>query len=431
MRVLFVILPSKAHLYVPVVPLAWALQSAGHEVRFAVQPEMVDAVSRAGLHSVSFDEDRFVENRLDLDMSTADLDRLIGDLNISTRCRPGDSWEEPWLHLVNVMHVHAPYVDELVELCRQWKPDLVVWDPLCVAASVAARSCGAAHMRLLWGQDNLAWLWQEYGKRSASECSELVNGSLDWLMEPMLRRYGMRFEPELLFGNWTIDPMPLPLRIPLDFDIDYHSMRWVPYNGSSEVADWLRTEPERPRVCLTLGVGGRGRLLFKESGYSVGDVVRALAELDIELVVTLKEAQDALSGAVPDNVRIVDFVPLNQLLPTCAAVIHQGGSGTAMAAGAQRVPQLICPMAIWDEDNIADHVAEQGAGIVVQPAELTPQVLREQLTRLLAEPRFAEGAAAFHDDLQRAPSPIEIVPVIEKLTARHRASRVNGGSSWG
>lgn len=419
MRVLFAIYPTPAHLYLPVVPLAWAMQNAGHEVRFAVQPAVADAVRSAGLTPMSFSEDKLAQTILDLDTKVEKLNRYIGESEMAIRCRPDDPWQEPWLTLLDMMRNYTPFVDELVEFCQQWQPDLVVWDPLCVAASVAARSCGAAHARLLWGQDTMGWLWQRFSERRESDCTELVNGSLNSLMEPMLQRYGMRFEPDMMLGNWTINPFPPRWQVPLD--IDYLSMRWVPYNGAPIVEDWVLTKPERPRVCLTLGVGGRGRLLFKESGYTVVDMVRALAELDIELVVTLKEERDAFAGAVPDNVRIVGFVPLNQLMPSCSAVIHQGGSGTAMAAGTHRVPQLISPMPIWDEETIAERIADHGAGIVVPPAELTPQVMREQLVRLLEEPRFADGAAAFHEELQQMSHPDEVVPMIEKLTARHRA----------
>jgi UDP:flavonoid glycosyltransferase YjiC (YdhE family) len=38
MRILFLICPSKTHLYA-IAPLAWALRTAGHHVRVASQPD--------------------------------------------------------------------------------------------------------------------------------------------------------------------------------------------------------------------------------------------------------------------------------------------------------------------------------------------------------------------------------------------------------
>src|SRR5688572_24528507 len=51
MRVLIAAIPVKSHLY-PVVPLAWALQTAGHEVRVACHSAFVDQVAATGLTAV-------------------------------------------------------------------------------------------------------------------------------------------------------------------------------------------------------------------------------------------------------------------------------------------------------------------------------------------------------------------------------------------
>jgi glycosyltransferase len=48
MRVLFVVWPGDTHLF-PVTPLAWALQSAAHEVRIGSHHNMADAITSIGL----------------------------------------------------------------------------------------------------------------------------------------------------------------------------------------------------------------------------------------------------------------------------------------------------------------------------------------------------------------------------------------------
>lgn len=44
---------------------------------------------------------------------------------------------------------------------------------------------------------------------------------------------------------------------------------------------------------------------------------------------------------VPSNVRVVEWVPINHLLPTCSLHIHHGGNGTAMAAVVNKVPHIV------------------------------------------------------------------------------------------
>src|SRR5688572_28667204 len=50
MRVLFTTWAWPAH-YLPMVPLAWALRAAGHEVRMASQPELLPVMRESGLPS--------------------------------------------------------------------------------------------------------------------------------------------------------------------------------------------------------------------------------------------------------------------------------------------------------------------------------------------------------------------------------------------
>ena len=54
MRVLIVTFPWKTHLF-HLVPLAWSLRTAGHEVRVATEPDLLGAVTGAGLTADSLD----------------------------------------------------------------------------------------------------------------------------------------------------------------------------------------------------------------------------------------------------------------------------------------------------------------------------------------------------------------------------------------
>ncbi|GHH30934.1 hypothetical protein Srubr_25170 [Streptomyces rubradiris] len=56
MRFLFTTFAWSSHYY-PMVPLGWALQAAGHEVRVATTPSLVDAVVTTGLPAVAVGKD--------------------------------------------------------------------------------------------------------------------------------------------------------------------------------------------------------------------------------------------------------------------------------------------------------------------------------------------------------------------------------------
>ncbi|MGW2013531.1 nucleotide disphospho-sugar-binding domain-containing protein [Streptomyces sp. NPDC001927] len=416
MRVLFAIVPAAAHVY-PVVPLAWALRAAGHEVVVASHPDVADTVTAAGLTAVSLGERNFLTTEVPadraavLDLITDELELGPDEANFRTAIR------HFMLETFGLYHPgRAPeagsFTDELVGFATAWRPDLVVWDPLCFPAAVAARACGAAHARILHAFDHFGWARQRFTERMTTD-------RMAAMARPTLDRYGIPFGEDLLVGQWTLDLKPPRTRLPVR--VDSRPLRRVPYNDDGPLPGWLHElRPERPRVCLTLGVSRRDFFAGGDE-HPVAEFFDMTADLDIELVATLDAGQLASVGTVPDNVRVLDYVPLTSLLPTCSAVVHHGGAGTLAAATAHRVPQLIIPaVGGADRAETGQYVAETGAGLVLTDPEITPEVLRDSLLRLLTEPGFREGADRLHQEWLDTPSPAATVPILERLTARHR-----------
>jgi glycosyltransferase (activator-dependent family) len=412
LRVLFTSFALDAH-YLGSVPLAWALRAAGHEVRVASQPALTATITAAGLTAVPVGEDHTLLgamsglnderpwNAIDLDPVRPEVHNAEFLIALNTL-------------LPSAFFAHAnneSMIDGLVDFARDWRPDLVVWEPFTFAGAIAAKAAGAAHARLLWGADLFL-------SQRTTLLKLLGGGGKDALAEwlgKVLDRHGLVFDEATVRGQWTIDQMPASIRLPSE----EHTvpMRYVPYNGISVVPDWLRVTPDRPRVCVTLGLTAR-----TGADYLVGSadgLFDELADLDVEVVATLDTAQLSSASKLPDNVRAVDFVPLHALLPTCSAVAHHGGAGTWSTAVVSGTPQLIFP-SVWDNAYRARRTAEVGAGLGIAPAELTPGSLREGLCRLLSEPRFTHGAERLRRELESEPSPGEIVPTLEKLTARHQ-----------
>ncbi|MEV5574401.1 activator-dependent family glycosyltransferase [Spirillospora sp. NPDC052269] len=419
MRVIFTTFAQSAH-FLGQVPLAWAFRAAGHEVRVVSQPALTEAIVAAGLTAVPVGEDHtWLEA-----VAGEDGDGTGGGWNAAVDFDPVHPRVHTWGFLQAASEQmterffapanNASMVDGLVEFARQWRPDLVIWEPFTPAGAVAAEAVGAAHARLLWGADLLvdqreAFLEALAGRPPAQRADPLaawLGGALD--------RHGLVFSERMLRGHWTIDQMPAGIRLPTPERIV--PMRYVPYNGTAVVPDWLREPPSAPRVCLTLGITGRDAEFL---GVPLRTLLDAVADLDVEIVATLSAAQREGIGDLPANVRAVDFVPLHALLPTCSAIAHHAGAGTWATAAAAGVPQLMFPSA-WDDFYRARRTAELGAGLVVPYTELTSDGLREGLRRLLDEPAHADGADRLRRELLAAPAPADVVPLLEKLTLDHR-----------
>src|SRR5690606_32341002 len=156
MRVLFTCIDHTTHFH-SMVPLAWAMRLAGHEVRVAAQPGLAETLTGAGLTAVPLGSDHTVwEHQAALAGQPGDAPRI--DFTDLLDGAP-DFADLLGLWTILTPTVFAPlndlFVDELTEYAQHWKPDLVLWEPFTYAGGVAATVCGARHARLLWGADVL------------------------------------------------------------------------------------------------------------------------------------------------------------------------------------------------------------------------------------------------------------------------------------
>ncbi|MGW6055042.1 activator-dependent family glycosyltransferase [Streptomyces sp. NPDC055189] len=422
MRVLFTIMPAASHLQ-PTVPLAWALQSAGHEVCVASHPDMNDVITSAGLTAVSLGqaEDlgalmRGAGDNLMLEEITEALRIDPQDLNFRNALR---HYQLAAFSLYYPGKPHAPgyrpFADDLVEFARAWRPDLVLWDPLSFPGPLAARACGAVHGRLQYGLDYTAWARQRFAELATAAGRPAGEDPMADAMRPELDRLGEEFDEELVQGQFTVDVVPPRMRLPLD--LTCVPMRRVPYDGAHMYPQWLHERPERPRVCLTLGLSTR-KFLAADSVALVNDLLEMASGVDADFVATLDAAQLKNVSRVPDNVAALDYVPLSLLLPSCSAIVHHGGGGTFASAVTYRVPQLIpSPGEGGDRLAYADYTHERGAGLKLGRGEFTVPELRKQILRLLHEPAFRQGTDDLHADMLATPAPQEVVPILERLVA--------------
>lgn len=416
MRVLFVTVSEKAHLFA-MVPLAWALAAAGHEVQVASSPALAEAIKSTGLTAVCVGTDHnfhamLTQNRDSLenplsDWSTPDLEQ--------------HSWEQVLMKFkVSVMFAHRIYndcmVSELVSYARDWRPDLVVWDPVTYAGPVAARVVGAAHARLLWCFDIYSAMRRVFLRRRAEQPQQRGEDPMaDWLGE-ILGRYGCEFDEEVVVGQWTIDQIPTSLQLPLD--VERLPLRYLPYNGPATIPDWVREPPKRPRVVLTAGISARSAL--GGTFLPVADMISTLGDMDVDVVATLPPDEAATLARIPGNTRVVEFVPLHALLPSASAFVHHGGFGSWGTALVNAVPQFVSTIRYIDWWNKATSLQKAGAGLAVHASGLTAEVLRDGVGRLLADPAFTSAAERLRRENLENPSPHDLVPVLERLTAERR-----------
>ncbi|GAA1458399.1 DUF1205 domain-containing protein [Nocardiopsis exhalans] len=443
MRVVFCLWPNAAHLY-PLVPLAWALQAEGHEVRVVSHHALQEKTVAVGLPAVSVGNPDMIP--MGPGNPYPEERRQVAEL--TEALAPTGDERDPWDVFTHFMlpsiwdfspvepadEERFRAVDDLVAFARDWKPDLILWDPCFPIGAVAAAASGAAHARLLWGQDYFGWSRNLFRSRQDADSGITGEEPLAASVGPSARRHGVGVDEELLLGQWTLDPLPEAMRLPTG--VPAVPVRWVPYSGQAAVPSWLRQSGGRPRVALSLGLSQR---MYLKGGWGhVPALLEALGGLDMDVVATLDATQ--LEGtSVPSNVRAVDYLPLNQLLPTCDAIIHHGGVGTFAAAAAMGTPQLITDSD--DEHGVtaaagegmeaskhvessitAEYVTSRGAGLRLDHRTQTVEDMRESLRRVLKDPAFRRGADRVRAEILASPAPSAVVAALVELAELYKGT---------
>ncbi|MFF1547481.1 activator-dependent family glycosyltransferase [Streptomyces sp. NPDC058291] len=435
MRVLIVPFPWKTHVF-NLVPLAWSLQTAGHEVRVAVWPDLLDAVTSAGLTAVAVGPGETAEvrgrrdRRQTSDRAAAAQRPAQQGLDPLFDLRPDRerlSWEQisrvfDDLVLPQARRSNDSMTEDLVALARAWRPDLVLWGAKAFAGAVAAEAVGAVHARVLYSVDVYTRMREDFLHAQALQPPERRTDALrDWLTG-WAGRYGVEFSEDLVNGRFTVAPLPEAFRPdarPTTLPVQY-----VPYNGPAVVPGWLAEPPAAPRVLMTFGDSaddGPVRLPLPVEG--VQEILDSVAGLEIELVLALPP--DALRELreVPANTRVVHSVPLGEVLPTCSAVVHHGGTWSFGCALRHGVPQLLIGRA-FDAPLKFRCLRAAGAGLAMTPAEADGPAVRAALVRLLDDPAVRAGAARLREQMLAMPTPNELARTLETLVAAHRAGPV-------
>ena len=372
MRVLFVSWAWPSHVR-PLVPLAWAFRAAGHDVRYATQPSQLGTITGAGLPAVA------IGTAPDPEEAARAIRPLSAARSEPKRKRLGLS-----------VALAEDMAGDLETFCREWQPDLVLYEPTTYAAPLIATKLGLPHVRVLWGVDF----------HSPARAFEQM------AFEELCAKLGIDgFDSA---GTLTLDPCPPSLQVGVPGRV--LRTKYVPYNGTGTVPSWLWTEPERRRVVLTWGVSTHwaGEDLWADTVKRVRGIVDAVAGLDVELIAAVPTAELLGGKRLPDNVRVVQNLPLHVFLPSCDALISRGGAGSMMTGVVSGVTQVIVPEYVTDIVP-AERMKATGAGTMVPDDDEDPAAVLAALGYVLGDPAVADAAERLKAEAEAQPGLTEVV----------------------
>ncbi len=124
------------------------------------------------------------------------------------------------------------------------------------------------------------------------------------------------------------------------------------------------------------------------------NILDGLADAPVQVVLTTGPPVDPAELNAPANAQVHAFLPHDEVMETCSAVIGHGGHSTTMRALAHDLPLVVIPIhPMLDQPMVGKAVAAAGAGVSIKSSS-TPREIRAALDTVLAGPH-RDAASTF------------------------------------
>ena len=214
----------------------------------------------------------------------------------------------------------ALMLDDLLALCEELEPGLIVFDPYLFAAPLVAALTGTPAVL------------HTIGPLMEPSILEFVADAVS----PIWREFKMDVPLDAgLYGGTTLTICPASLKSATVGIKRAQPLRPVPLpTASASLPAWF-PEALEPLIYVTLERSNNDLALF-------GLVLEAFEDEPVKVLVTIGRDNDPSVLSVPDNAHVERYVPQSQVLPHCSAVVHHAGAGTMFGVLAARA-SFPCP----------------------------------------------------------------------------------------
>ena len=402
MKFLLTTHPGIGHLH-PMVPIAQALEGAGHEVAFASAPGFCERIESSG----------FVAFPAGLDWLESRSEQTFPELR-EMAIEQQHLW---FLTEVFAGSAARKMIPDLFAICERWRPDIIVRNDYEFAGCVVAERIGIPHATI--GVDLLI---------SVALLESLIGAQLAGLREiaglpsqsPMDMLYRYLYLSLMPPGYQFNDSRGIPI---------IHSLRATIFDRSVNggLPDWVSHLPARPTVYATLGTAfNRAPAVFQA-------IIEGLREEPVNLILTVGPDQDREQfGPQPANVFIETYIPQTLLFPHCDLVILSGSSNTVITALSYGLPMILIPLNSTQPLH-AMRCASLGVGRVIKQrdmfdaylydrsyAELSPETVRTAVRKLLHDPTYRRNAQRLREEIRSLPGPAKAVELLTRLALEKR-----------
>jgi len=384
-RVLFTAHGAYGHVQ-PLIGVARALVSDGHDVLFATAADVGPLVASHGIDAVA------------AGMADEELVAAARRTWPEARSSPPATWTVRMF-----CEIAAPaVVQDLAPVIRRWRPDVIVREEGEHGGPLAAAVAG------------LPWVTHGWGSPLPAPESLVETGKL---VAPAWARAGLRApDGPAIYGAAVLDPCPPSLyavQPPLQHR---HVVRsWTPGAG-------MVVSQQRPHGRRLAYVGFGTVPLFRNPTEVLYVVVNSLLALDFDVTVTAgsDEVVNQLRAIDGNRVRAERWVDLPSLLQACDLVVCHGGAGTVLAALSAGLPVLLLPRGAPSQLRMSMACEARGVGRTVIWNRTSPAQLGDVLAELTSSSHARAAAAALASEVAGMPDPSTGIAVLRGAIAKWR-----------
>jgi MGT family glycosyltransferase len=358
-RILFISIPEKGHLN-PMIGPAACLRDRGHTVAFFAGRNVAPQLRRAGLDSVP---EMLAQEPL-----------LAGNRGHVFASQVRDPvWLRGWIKRLLVEEAEQQ-VEPLRSVIRNFRPDIIVTDPMIYAAIIAAYD------------ELIPWVSVSNSLNpvlDASVRSELLD-TVEWLA-PERTELFVRHGMILCFSGCDAISPWLTIAFTTKEFIG-HKANGVQLVGPSlppgprgDEADfpWDRLRNNVPVIYLSFG----SQIYHQPELFR--RVIEATHGLGVQLVIAAQQLHGSNDlGSLPGHVLTCEYAPQLSLLPHVNVFVTHGGANSVMEAICFGVPLLVSPVCN-DQFHQAHYVRKSGIGLALDLERATISECRSALERLL------------------------------------------------
>jgi UDP:flavonoid glycosyltransferase YjiC (YdhE family) len=371
MRCLLVASPMVGHV-LPLVPLATALRDAGHQVVLATGADGAAAVRTTGLDV----RDAVPGLRVGAVFGPQALRHPL-----KARREALGVVREPDLVGVLFAAMAARMAAGVLMIADEFRPDLVVQEPLAAAGALAGARLGVPVVVV---------------NNTLFDADKLLAVTVA-RMGTTTRRHGVDRIPPASEVLLTVPPSLVDGQ-------RGRPMRFVPVPGNGSAPEELTRPGDRPRIVVS-----RSTVADPRPDRLMSTVVRVVGDLDADVVLARPDRR-VLRRPLPSNVRTTEWLPFPAVFPAANGAVHHGGAGTLLTGLAAGIPQLVVPGA-GDRRVNAEVLAARGAGLAVPLDRITAA----DLDRLVSDPGLASAAREVADEIAGMPHPDDVVDDLAAL----------------